>query len=71
MSETDQSPEITADTTPKPFVFVLMPFAESFEDVYRPGIKAAATDRGADGPVFGLDFGGFVCDSDSRTCAAD
>jgi hypothetical protein len=28
-----------ADTAPKPFVFVLMPFAEAFQDVYEVGIK--------------------------------
>lgn len=35
------------ETAPKPFVFVLMPFAKEFEDVYGLGIKAAATDSGA------------------------
>lgn len=36
-----------ADTTPKPFVFVLMPFAEEFEDVYKLGIKPACENAGA------------------------
>jgi len=36
-----------ADTAPKPFVFVLMPFDEAFEDVYKLGIKPACTDAGA------------------------
>jgi nucleoside 2-deoxyribosyltransferase len=31
---------------PKPFVFVLMPLDESFEDAYKLGIKAAATAAG-------------------------
>ncbi len=31
-----------ADTTPRPFVFVLMPFEASFDDVYQLGIKPAA-----------------------------
>ena len=35
------------DTTPKPFVFVLMPFDESFDDVYQLGIKKACDDVGA------------------------
>jgi hypothetical protein len=34
-------------TRPKPFVFVLMPFDPSFDDVYRFGIKAACADTGA------------------------
>ena len=33
-------------TTPKPFVFVLMPFDESFRDVYQLGIKAACKEAG-------------------------
>jgi hypothetical protein len=32
---------------PKPYVFVLMPFAESFDDVYELGIKTACSDAGA------------------------
>jgi len=32
---------------PKPFVFVLMPFDESFDDIYKYGIKGAADDVGA------------------------
>lgn len=34
-------------TTPKPFVFVLMPFADSFNDIYRLGIKSACENAGA------------------------
>jgi hypothetical protein len=34
-------------TTPKPYIFVLMPFAHSFDDVYELGIKGAAQDIGA------------------------
>jgi hypothetical protein len=34
-------------TTPKPFVFVLMPFAKQFNDIYKFGIKGAAEDVGA------------------------
>lgn len=33
-------------TAPKPFVFVLMPFAPEFDDVYELGIKAACTGSG-------------------------
>jgi hypothetical protein len=36
-----------ADTSPKPFVFVLMPFDATFDDVYKLGIKAACADAGA------------------------
>lgn len=35
------------DTKPKPFVFVLMPFSENFDDVYELGIKAACKNAGA------------------------
>lgn len=35
------------DTTPKPFVFVLMPFSSEFTDVYEVGIKPACKDAGA------------------------
>jgi len=35
------------ETAPKPFVFVLMPFAKEFEDIYGLGIKATVTDSGA------------------------
>lgn len=35
------------DTKPKTFVFVLMPFAESFLDIYEVGIKPACQDAGA------------------------
>ena len=34
-------------TTPKPFIFVLMPFDASFDDIYKFGIKGAAEDAGA------------------------
>jgi nucleoside 2-deoxyribosyltransferase len=34
-------------TTPKPFCFVLMPFSESFSDIYELGIKEACNDAGA------------------------
>jgi hypothetical protein len=35
------------NTKPKPFVFVLMPFAMAFDDVYQLGIKPAAEEAGA------------------------
>lgn len=34
-------------TQPKPFVFVLMPFADSFEDAYKLGIKPVCEELGA------------------------
>jgi hypothetical protein len=34
-------------TAPKPFVFVLMPFADEFDDVYKLGIKPACENAGA------------------------
>jgi hypothetical protein len=34
-------------TLPKPFIFVLMPFDSSFDDIYKFGIKGAAEDVGA------------------------
>jgi nucleoside 2-deoxyribosyltransferase len=34
-------------TLPKPFVFVLMPFDSTFDDIYKFGIKGAADDIGA------------------------
>ena len=37
----------TETTTPKPFVFVLMPFDSAFDDIYKFGIKGAADDVGA------------------------
>ncbi len=37
----------TASTAPKPFIFVLMPFREEFNDIYKFGIKGAAEDVGA------------------------
>jgi hypothetical protein len=36
-----------ADTQPKPFVFVLMPFADEFKDIYELGIKAACREAGS------------------------
>jgi hypothetical protein len=36
-----------ADTAPKPFVFVLMPFDNAFDDVYKLGIKPACEEAGA------------------------
>lgn len=33
-------------TKPKPFIFVLMPFDETFNDTYKFGIKGAAEDAG-------------------------
>ena len=38
--------EITS-MAPKPFIFVLMPFDEKFDDIYKYGIKGAAEDAGA------------------------
>lgn len=35
------------DTIPKPFVFVLMPFQEEFDDIYQIGIKEASKNEGA------------------------
>jgi hypothetical protein len=35
------------EITPKPFVFVLMPFASEFDDIYKLGIKAACQEAGA------------------------
>jgi hypothetical protein len=35
------------DTQPKPFVFVLMPFDKSFDDIYKLGIKATCDEAGA------------------------
>lgn len=34
-------------TTPKPFVFVLMPFDSEFDDIYKVGIKPACEEAGA------------------------
>jgi hypothetical protein len=34
-------------TTPKPFLFVLMPFDPLFDDIYQPGIKPACIEAGA------------------------
>src|SRR5215212_3193860 len=34
-------------TAPKPFVFVLMPFDEAFDDIYQVGIKPACQSAGA------------------------
>ena len=35
-----------ASTTPKPFVFVLMPFKDDFDDTYNLGIRAACKEAG-------------------------
>jgi hypothetical protein len=43
----EQSSGDLQSTTPKPFVFVLMPFDESFNDTYKFGIKGAAEEVGA------------------------
>ena len=40
-------PEEYKPTTPKPFVFVLMPFDKRFDDIYKFGIKGAADKAGA------------------------
>lgn len=37
----------TLSTAPKPFIFVLMPFNEDFDDIYKLGIKEAAKEVGA------------------------
>jgi hypothetical protein len=37
-------PDENIMTKPKPFVFVLMPFDEKFDDIYRFGIRGAAED---------------------------
>ena len=37
----------TADARPKPFVFVLMPFKDEFNDTYQLGIRAACEAAGA------------------------
>lgn len=37
----------SVNTTPKPFVFVLMPFSTEFDDIYQLGIKGACTECGA------------------------
>src|SRR4029453_3589189 len=42
-----EKPVKDALTTPKPFVFVLMPFDDKFNDIYKFGIKGAADDAGA------------------------
>jgi len=39
--------ETDRPTMPRPFVFVLMPFAKSFDDIYALGIKQAAEAAGA------------------------
>jgi hypothetical protein len=45
MAEMDQSERVY--TRPKPFAFVLMPFAPQFDDIYRLGIKDACARAGA------------------------
>src|SRR4051794_9075216 len=47
MSATTQPTERLEATTPKPFVFVLMPFEDAFKDAYEAGIKPACRDAGA------------------------
>ncbi len=48
MSDTEPNQnETTLGTKPKPFVFVLMPFAKEFDDTYQLGIKAACEKAGA------------------------
>ncbi len=44
---TGKEEEHPVSTVPKPFVFVLMPFDESFDDIYKFGIQGAADDVGA------------------------
>ena len=44
MSENNK---IIPQTRPKPFIFVLMPFAREFDDVYEAGIKPACEKAGA------------------------
>jgi hypothetical protein len=39
--------DLSTSTQPKPFIFVLMPFAQEFDDIYKFGIKGAALDVGA------------------------
>ena len=34
-------------TSPKPFVFILMPFEAAFDDAYQLGIRAACKEAGA------------------------
>ena len=34
-------------TQPKPFIFVVMPFAKEFDDLYQLGVKACCTEAGA------------------------
>lgn len=36
-----------SETSPKPFVFVLMPFDSGFDDIYQLGIKPACSEAGA------------------------
>lgn len=36
-----------SETSPKPFVFVLMPFDSNFDDIYQLGIKPACSEAGA------------------------
>jgi hypothetical protein len=35
------------ETKPKPFAFILMPFGQDFEEIYKLGIKEACTNAGA------------------------
>ena len=43
---TDGGLSLAADTRPKPFVFVLMPFAVEFDDTYHQGIRATCQQLG-------------------------
>lgn len=38
---------MTDSTSPKPFVFVLMPFDKKFDEIYKLGIKSACIEAGA------------------------
>lgn len=38
---------MSESTKPKPFCFVLMPFVDSFDDIYKLGIKEACNEAGA------------------------
>src|SRR5690606_10986458 len=43
----EQTMTALGTTTPRPFVFVLMPFEHRYNDVYKFGIKGAAEAAGA------------------------
>ncbi|MFH1302507.1 MAG: hypothetical protein ABIK07_15710, partial [Planctomycetota bacterium] len=46
MSESNNNSAMI-NTKPKPFCFVLMPFGESFKDVYEIGIRESCENNGA------------------------